>query len=190
MGVGKTLNRKIWFPALVLVATLVGLNAATAKADPLLFSNLTVLQNNSSVDLFTNSGVTLVGPSITFTVDVSGTLPAGGTDTLQITYIEVGSPPVIQTFAIPFGQFPPPLTFLFSVVSPGANAQGVAATLKIDLLNSSPDFVIPIGPGQGQQVNSYTYSFNVAQPVPEPLTLTTLSTSLFSLAALRRRRRN
>src|SRR5262249_31174280 len=133
--------------------------------------------------------VTLFGPSITFTVDVTGTLAPGGVDTLQITYLEAGSAPVVQSFAIPFGQFQPPLTFLFTVVSPGANAQGVAATLQIDLLNSSPDFTIPAGANQGQQVNSYTYSFSVAQPVPEPVTLVTFSTSFIGLVTLRRRRK-
>jgi hypothetical protein len=77
---------------------------------------------------------------------------------------------------------------LFSVVSPGANAQGVGATLIIDLLNSTPDFIIPVGPNQGQQVNSYTYAFTVAQPVPEPISLVLLSTSLVTLAVIRRQR--
>ena len=174
--------------AIVLTATIIlGLGAQTAKADPLLFSNLKVLQNNNtSVDLFSNSGLTLFGPSINFTIDVSGALPPGSVDTLQITYLETGSAPVIQTFAIPFGQVQPPFTILFSVVSPGANAQGLGATLTIDLLNSTPDFVIPVGANQGQQVNSHTYAFTVAQPVPEPVSLVLLSTSLAAFAVIRR----
>jgi hypothetical protein len=188
MNIGKTFCRRIGGPAVVLAVIAFGLCAQTANADPLFFSNLQVLQNNVSVEMFANSGVTLFGPSLSFSVDVSGTLVPGAVDQLQITYLEAGSAPVIQTFDIPFGQIQPPFTIFFSVVSPGANAQGVAATLTIDLLNSSPDFTIPYGANQGQQVNSYTYSFTVAQPVPEPLTLVTLSTGLISLVAFRRRR--
>lgn len=167
------------------------LTGTTAKADPLVFSNVVAFQNNDTtqIDLFSNPGTTLFGPDLTFSVDITGLLQIGAGDTLTITYTELGSQPIVQSFQIPlFGSLQPPFTLVFSVLSPGANFQGVPATLTIDLLNSSPDFIIPGGPNQGQTVNSYTYSFNVAQPVPEPVTLMTLGGGLAALAVRLRRR--
>ena len=176
---------------LFAVLMLTSWGAQTAKADPLEFSNVTAFQNNNTlqVNLFSNSGITLIGPNLNFSVDVTGTLGSGVVDTLRITYAEAGSLPIIQDFQIPlFGSVQPPFTLLFSIVSPGANAQGVPATLTLDLLNSSPDYVIPSGPNQGQSVNSRTFSFNVAEPVPEPATLLSLATGLVALGSRFRRR--
>ena len=175
----------------IAVLLLIGLAEGTAKADPLFFSNVVAFQNNDStqVDLFSNPGTTLFGLNLTFRVDVTGTLGVGAVDTIIITYNELGSQPIVQSFQVPlFGTVQPPFTLIFSVLSPGANLQGVPATLTIDLLNSSPDFVIPSGPNQGQIVNSYTFSFNVAQPVPEPVTLVTLASGLAALGIRLRRR--
>lgn len=172
---------------LILVGTVY---SSTAKADPLVFSNLVALQNGGSthVDLFANPGVTLLGPQISFTVDIAGTLPSGGFDQLLVTYTEAGSAPISLTFDIPFGDFGPPFTLLFTIVSPGANFQGVPAVLTLDLFNSSPDFVIPAGFNVGQGVNSQSYTFNVAQPVPEPATLTLVSLGVVGLLARTRKR--
>lgn len=185
-----TLSRKYLLTSLFLL--LVGMAySSTAKADPLRFSNVVALQNNGSttVDLFSNPGVTLYGPQISFLVDVTGTLPAGGFDQLVITFTEAGSPPILFTFDIPFGDVPPPLTFLFTITSPGANFQGVPGVLTVNLLNSTNDFVIPAGPGAGQGVDSYSFTFNSAQPVPEPASLTLASVGLASLIARARKRR-
>jgi hypothetical protein len=162
------------------------------QADPLTFSNVVALQNNGStrVDLFSNPGTTLVGPQVSFLVDISGMLPAGGLDTLRITYTEAGRAQTVQSFQIPaFGTVQPPFTLIFSVASWGSSPQGVLGSLTVDLLQSSPDFVIPGGPNAGQRVDSYTYLFRVAQPVPEPATILTFGTALVALAGRARKKR-
>jgi len=171
---------------LLAILMLIGLAQQTASADPLVFSNVTAFQNNDTVqvDLFSNPGITLYGPTLTFSVDISGVLAPGEVDTLRITYTELGSAPVVQNFQIPlFGSVQPPFTLLFSFVSAGNTPQGIPATLTLDLLNSTPNFVIP----GGQAVNSYTYSFNVA-PVPEPATLVVMASGLAALGVRLRRR--
>jgi hypothetical protein len=163
-----------------------------AKADPLLFSNVVALQNGgtTSVDLFSNPGTTLLGPQISFLVDITGTLPAGVTNTLLVSYSEAGGVPIIQSFDIPiFGTVQPPFTLLFSITSPGASFNGILATLTLDILGSSPDFVIPSGPGAGQTVNSFTYSFIVTKPIPEPAALILLGTGLVGFIGRLRRGR-
>ena len=184
----RTRLQQILFPLAVLM--LIGLTQRTAVADPLVFSNVTAFQNNNStqVDLFSNPGSTLYGKTLNFSIDISGVISS--VDTLLITYNEVGSLPIIQTFQIPlFGSVQPPFTLLFSVTSPGSNQQGVAASLTIDLLNSSPDFVIPGGARQGQTVDTQTYSFNVAQPVPEPMSLLSFIGGLAALGVRYRGRK-
>jgi len=193
MQIRTASNRRLQKVLLLLSILLaIGLMEKTAQADPLFFSNVTVFQNNQTtqLDLFSNPDVALLGSHLTFSIDITGTLGAGMTDTLRLTYTEIGSLPIVQDFQIPlFGTVQPPFSLIFSINSPNANFLGVHATLNVDLLNSSPDFIIPGGPNQGQTVNSFTYSFNVAQPAPEPATVLTLVSGLVALG-LRVRPRN
>lgn len=183
----KKLNKTL----LVLAAlALLGITERTAMADPLVFSNVHAFQNNDTtqVNLFSNPGTTLFGTSLTFSVDITGTLGMGATDILRITYQELGGVPIVQEFQIPlFGIVNPPFTLIFTIVSPGTDPLGTPATLTLDLLNSAPDFLIPGGPNQGQLVNSVTYSFNV-QPVPEPATILALASGFAALGFRTRRR--
>jgi len=177
---------------LLFLALLIIAGANSIKANPLSFSNVVALQNNGAtkVDLFSNPGTTVVGPQISFLVDITGTLNPSSTDTLRLSYSEAGGSPIIQTFQIPlFGTLQPPFTMLFSVTSVAASFAGTPATLTVDLLNSNPDFTIPSGPNAGQLINSYTYSFNVSKPVPEPATLTLVGTAFSALLAARCRRK-
>ena len=157
------------------------------EADPLVFGNVVALQNggSTSVDLFSNPGSTLLGPQITFRVDVTGTLPLGTTDTLVVTYSEQGVAPMSQSLPIPFGNVVPPLSFLVTFVSPTANFQGVSASLTVNLISSNPDFVIPSGQNAGTRFDGFTYSFKVAQPVPEPVSLLLLASSLVAVGIKR-----
>jgi hypothetical protein len=167
--------------------------APGAQANPLFFSNAVALQNGATqVDLFSSQGTTLLGPQISFLVDITGSLPPGSTNSLLITYLEAGRSPVTQIYQIPaFGSIQPPFTQLYTIMSPGASYQGVLASLTIDIFGSSPDFLIPGGPNVGHTVNSYTYTFNVAQPVPEPVSLVLFGTGVLGVwrKAFQRRRR-
>jgi hypothetical protein len=162
-----------------------------AQADPLHFSNTVALQNgNTRVNLFSNQGVTLTGPQVSFLVDITGTLATGETHSLLITFTEFGSSPVSQTFQIPaFGVIPPPFSQLFTFTSTNASFSGTMASLTIDILGVNPDFVIPSGVGAGQLVDSYTYNFNVAKPVPEPGTMIMMAMGIAGIVGNVRRRR-
>lgn len=187
-GKTSTIHKALF---LIAVFAVLALTERTALADPLVFSNVTAFQNNDTtqVELYSNPGTTLLGTTLTFSVDITGTLASGATDILRITYQELGGSPIVQEFQIPlFGTVNPPLTLIFTFVTPGSNPFGTPATLTLDLLNSAPDFHLPGGPNLGQTVNSYTYSFNV-QPVPEPATILALASGFAALGYRLRRRK-
>ena len=171
---------------LIIAAFFLLFTSLNVNAEPLTFSNVSAFQNDgtTTLDLLSNPNVQLVGPQLTFRVDISGTLQAGATDSLLVTFGDAQGGLVTQSFQIPlFGTVSPPLTLLFTVDAPHGSLSGVPATLTLDLINSSPDFVIP---SSGQQVNTFTYSFNVVQPVPEPTTVTLVVTGLVGLLARRK----
>jgi len=178
------------FIVLLAVAIVISAGTASARADSITFSNVVALQNNGStrVDLLSNPGITIIGPRISFLVDIKGTLPAGATSLLQITYAESGSAPIVQTFTIPaFGSVPPPYSQLFTINSPGATVSGTPATLTIRIINPPGFSVLP---GSGDFVLQ-TYSFNVTQPVPEPATMILFGTGVVGLLTrIRHRRRH
>lgn len=191
-GINPTMIRTVRISFGLAIVLLCALAAAPdAQADPLLFSNTVALQNSGAarVDLFTNPGTTLLGPQISFLVDITGSLPPGSTNSLLITYLEAGGSPLTQMFQIPaFGSIQPPYTQLFTINSSSASYEGVMASLTIDIIGSSPDFLLPGGPNAGRTVNSYTYIFKVARPVPEPVSLILFGTGILGLWSRRRRK--
>lgn len=174
---------------LLIVTFLFACFAPSAKADPLFFANTVALQGDGStqVNLFSNPGVSLLGPSVNFLVEINGMLPPSGSDTLVITFVETGQPPQQIQFQIPLFsglELPYSQLFSFNLQSPTSNT----VLLTINILGSDPDFIIPGGPQTGQAVNSYTYSFTVTQPVPEPTSLFLVALGFSGVIAHRRRR--
>lgn len=170
--------------AVLAVAVFILSSGTVVKADPLYFSNTRAHPtNNTPINLLANPGTLLEGSSLTFSVDITGALASGSSDTLRITYHEIGAAPIIQEYQIPlFGSVQPPFTLFFTFTRPSNAFQVVGATLTLDLLNSSPDFVLPVG----GETNSYMYSFNV-KSVPEPATIVALGSGLVALLTRRRR---
>jgi hypothetical protein len=177
-----------------------GLFCATpAKADGLVFSNVRLQLLGTTppggIDLFANQGIVLTSPisSATISIFVSGPLPAGG-DILRLTVIATNEN---GTFVI---TNPNPASLNIPITISNVNTtqvtgfdippsfQGTTFTLTVDLLNSSPDFIIPSGPNAGQAVNSFTFTFTVVEPVPEPATLVLLTTGIAGIGVKRYRR--
>lgn len=177
-----------------------GLFCATpAKADGLVFSNVRLALLNTTppggIDLFANQGIVITAPNdiATLFILTSGTLPAGG-DILRVTVIATNengafviTNPNPASLNIPIDMSNANVTQVTGFIFP-TSFQGTNITLTIDLLNSSPDFIIPSGPNAGQAVNSFTYRFTVVKPVPEPATLVLLTTGIAGLGVKRYRR--
>jgi hypothetical protein len=172
----------------ILLLTIIAVASGIAQADPLTFENVSALQNqgNIKIDLFSNPGASLTAfKELTFTIDVKGTLAPGATDTLRVTYLDSLGGSVVQQFDFPLFGSLTNVTLFVTVNLPNINYTGIPASLTLDLLQSDPDFV-HLTTGEG--LNSFTYSFVVAEPVPEPTSLTLLSAAGSSLVVLLRRR--
>jgi hypothetical protein len=182
--------------ALMVMCSTVG--ASEVRADPLTFNPTYYLLDSrgapeSRLDLFSNPGTVLEPRTYDGTLPLSfvfGTSVdhSGGesfSDTIRFTYQEEGFAPVVFSQAFTTGTSPIRLGFgaLFEPLS--RTGRPVATTLRVELLNSSPDFVLPGGPNQGQLSDSYTYSFFTVSPTPEPSTLLLMGTG--AVLALRRR---
>lgn len=174
--------RIIW----LLIITIAG--ATAVHADPLTFQNVSALQNqgNSNISLFSSPGVILTtSQQLTFSIDVAGTLAPGSTDILRVSYLDSLGGSVVQQFDFPLFGALTNVTVFVTVSLPNLSYSGIPATLTVDLLQSNPDFVMPT---TGTPVDSYTYNFTVAQPVPEPTSFTLLCAAGSGLAILLRRR--
>jgi len=189
--------RRLSRVSLVVACTTLGSSAVFA--DPLLFfgTHHTIDSSPTRLDLFTNPGATLTPSTYEWTifppVMIFGTFVdfAGGesvTDTIRWTYQEEGTSP--RVFSQTFTTGPDPISLGFVVAFQEIHRTGelVPATLTVDLLHSSPDFLIPGGTSQGQLVDSFTYSFNTQTSVPEPSTLVLLLSGGAAAAAAARRR--
>lgn len=177
--------------SVLLMCSVSGLSEV--HADPLTFEGTTFLlaADGTKLDLFTNQGTIIqfrfydgLQGALTLIFDTLVKYPAGlsVTDTIRFTYREEGAAP--QTYTQTFGPsdftpFTPPLTLGFVAGFLPSNRTGIPTptTLTVDLLNSSPDFIIPSGLLSGQAVDSYTYSFFTVAPVPEPSTWALLLTA-------------
>jgi hypothetical protein len=162
-----------------------------ASADQLFFSNVVLLQNGgfSSVDLFSNLGQTFgltnVNPSnsdLDFEIDIRGNSTG---DTL-LTKLTTPDFSLTNEAPIPPGVYPPFPTsteryFLTFYIPKDCCYHPTPVNFVVDIPGSDPNFIVPT---TGEQVNSFTYSFNVLQPVPEPNCFLLCSTGLACLAGL------
>ena len=180
--------------------------AASAKAEPLTFSNVALNINGvtpmGGIDLFSNPNLVITTTPdgfVVISIRISG--DAGLSDTLRITATNQNGNVLLgtsnQTFTlggddqVRFLTLAPsnPLNEPGIVLYP-ASFNGTTIVLTVDLVNTSPDFVIPSGPNAGQQVNSFTYTFTLVEPVPEPASLVLVTTGLVGAGIRLYRRKN
>ena len=152
----------------------------SARADTVSFVNVVALQNAgfTRVDLSSTPNVILFGPQVSFLVDIVGATPSAGIHTLRLTFNEGGGVRT-ENLRVPlFDGLPPDYSQQFSFNSQNPSFLGTPVLLTIDLLNDSSGAILQTG----------TYSFTVASPVPEPTTVSLLVLGLLGLAAKKRRR--
>lgn len=169
-----------------------------------------------NLDLYSNQGAT-VTPCGFFRNDTSlsiglivGPFPQPDYDILVAKFTLDGQPmilhPVDATPNTPTRFFPPegypgaglavtdpPLSLgIGFIVDPGRECcyQPKLLTMTFDLLNSSPDYVIPSGPSAGQMVDTFTFSLFVLEPAPEPAPLLLFGTTAAGLGLVGWRRRH
>ena len=186
-----------WMCGAAMVACLLG-SSSELRADPLTFTGAYFLVDSrgapeSRLDLFSNPGAVLEARTYDDTLPLSFSFGAnlnyaGGeslSDTIRFTYQEEGFAPVVVSQPFTTGTSPIRLGFVTLFEPLSRSGRPVATTLKVELLNSSPDFILPGGPNQGQSVDSYTYSFFTVSSTPEPSTLLLMGTG--AVLAWRRR---
>ena len=172
-------RRLVCVSALMMSCTL---GVAELRADPLTFNGtfFSIDSAGNRVDLFSNPGAvlepstyggTIIPAAMLFGAFVN--IEGGGpsvTDTIRFTYQEGGAAPSLYSQPIITGTEPIDLGFVARFEPVHRTGNLIPTTLTVELLSSSPDFVIPSGPLAGQSVDSYTYSFLVQTTVPEPST--------------------
>jgi hypothetical protein len=178
--------------------------AAPAKADPLTFSNVSLniigVTPMFGIDLFSNPNLVITTKPdgiVVISVRLSG--DAGLSDTLRITVTNQDGNVLLGTVNRPFTlagvdqisgvTLRPSNPLNESLVIYPQSFQGTTIVLTVDLVNTSPDFVIPSGPNAGQLVNSFTYTFTLVEPVPEPASLVLVTTGLVGVGVRLYRRK-